>query len=118
MRHTISEGSCEDSRIEGPVTIAEGARVERSILRGPVVIGERCVIRDSYIGPFTSIASGSQIENAEIEYSIVMEDCEVRGLDTRISASLIGRAVKVCKTGGKPSTLRLVLGDSSAVLLP
>jgi glucose-1-phosphate thymidylyltransferase len=118
MQHTGSAGASEDSKIEGPVTISEGAKVERSVVRGPVVIGKGCVIRDSYIGPFTSIAAGSLIENAEIEYSIVMEDCEIKGLDARVSASLIGRGVRVCKTGGKPSTLRLVLGDSSGVLLP
>src|SRR5262245_15504779 len=45
------EGTVDQAtRIEGSVRIAAGATVERSHLRGPVVIGAGAVVRDAYIG--------------------------------------------------------------------
>ena len=44
-----------ESRIEGKVVIEPGAVIERSVVRGPVIIGARARIVHAYIGPFTSI---------------------------------------------------------------
>src|SRR5581483_8348033 len=43
-----------DSRITGRVRLEEGARVIRSTVRGPAVIGKGTVLTDARIGPFTS----------------------------------------------------------------
>src|SRR6185436_3079674 len=44
-----------ESRIEGRVRVEPGAKVERSQIRGPVIIGRGAVITDSHVGPFTAI---------------------------------------------------------------
>lgn len=111
-------GDCQDCRIEGRVAIGEGSRVVNSTIRGPVIIGERCLIQDSFIGPFTAVDSNTSIRSAEIEYSIVLADCVLEDVPGRIEGSLIGRGVRVTRSDRKPSTVRLVLGDSSAVVLP
>ncbi len=103
--------------IEGPVRIGKGTKVERSRLRGPLVIGAGARITDAYVGPFSAIADGVQIERCEIEHSIVMDRSELRAITGRVESSLIGRDVVVTASDARPSAHRLMLGDSSRVEL-
>lgn len=104
------------TQITGRVVIEPGAVVEGSVLRGPVVVGADSKIVDSYLGPFTSIGDGCTLEDAEIEYSIVMSSSSVRGV-SRIEASLIGKGVEVSPAPQTPRTHQLVIGDHSTVRL-
>lgn len=104
----------EGSQIIGEVIAEEGSRIERSVVRGPVVIGRNTRIVDSYIGPYTSVQNSCLIEGTELEYSIVMDEATIRGA-TRIENSLIGRRVRVVPSTGMPTAHRLVLGDHSQV---
>jgi glucose-1-phosphate thymidylyltransferase len=112
------EGSVDAaSVVEGLVRIGPGARIERSRLRGPLVIGAGAVVRDAYVGPFTSIADGVTLERSEIEHSIVLERSRIVGIAQRIESSLIGKDAVVIESALKPRAHRLVLGDSSQVEL-
>jgi glucose-1-phosphate thymidylyltransferase len=97
------------------VTLQRGAVIENSVVRGPAIIGERAVIRNSYIGPFTSIYHDAVIEDSEVEYSIVLEHSVVTGVDGRIQESLIGRYAEVRTADPKPRGHKLMLGDHSRV---
>ena len=107
----------KDSRIEGAVRIGAGTVVEKSTLRGPLIIGPNAVIRNAYIGPFTSIGAGCHIEQCEIEHSIVLERSRLENLTGRVESSLIGKEAVVCASGSRPRTHRLMLGDSSRIEL-
>ena len=113
-----NEGDCQNCRIEGRVSIGKGSRLVNSTVRGPVIIGENCTIEDTFVGPFTAIDSNSKVTRSEIEYSIILSDCTLEDIPSRIEGSLIGRGVKVGRSTGMPKTLQLVLGDSSALQLP
>ena len=104
-----------DSVIEGRVSIGPGTVVERSRLRGPLIIGANARITDSYIGPFTSLGDGVHVLHSEIEHSIVLEHSIIRDLPHRLEDSLIGRYVEVTRSPFKPKAYRLVLGDHSSV---
>jgi glucose-1-phosphate thymidylyltransferase len=106
-----------DSMIEGRVAIGPGTVVERSRLRGPLVIGANARIVDAYVGPFTAIADGVQLSHCEIEHSIVLERATIHDVPRRIESSLIGKEVVVCASDTRPRTHRLMLGDSSRVEL-
>ncbi len=114
----LNEGTEENSKIEGRVHIGRGTKIVNSTVRGPVIIGENCTIEDSFIGPFTAIDSNSKISKTEIEYSILLADCEISEVPGRIERSLIGRGAKVSRSSTWPRTIQLVLGDSSAIVLP
>ena len=103
-----------DSRIIGRVVIEQGAVIERSTVRGPAIIGRGTVVRDTYIGPFTSIYFGCTIEGTEIEHSIVLEQSRICGV-SRIEDSLIGKQVEVAPSSAQPRAHRLMLGDHSRV---
>lgn len=107
----------DESDLIGRVVLEEGASVERSHIRGPAIIGRNSVVRDSYVGPFTSIYHDCSIVNSEIEHSIVLEGVFIDGVP-RIQDSLIGKSVEVRRSASPPAAHRLMLGDHSRVLLP
>ena len=110
------EGTVDaESRIEGKVVIEAGAVVERSIIRGPAIIGSRARIIQAYVGPFTSIGNDVEIQDSEIEHSIVLEGSCVRDLANRVIDSLIGKNVRIYRMPVKPSAFRFMLGDNSEV---
>jgi glucose-1-phosphate thymidylyltransferase len=112
------EGELVDSKVEGRVCIAAGARVERSVIRGPAIIGAGAVVSDAYVGPYTSIAEGVTIERSEVEHSILLAGATVRDLESRMEASLLGRDVKLERSKGVPRTLSMIVGDRSEIWLP
>lgn len=111
------EGEIVDSRVEGRVRIENGALVERSTVRGPAIIGEGARIVDAYIGPYTAIGDGVTIERAELEHSIVMTGSEIRELDQRVEASLIGHNVKIGRGPRVPRAFRFVVGDNAEIAI-
>jgi len=104
-----------DSKIHGKVQIDEGAEIVQSTIRGPAIIGEGTRIIHSYVGPFTSIYYNTLIEDSEIEHSIVMGECKITGLKSRIEDSLIGKNVVISRSTSKPQAYRFMVGDSSEV---
>ena len=109
------DGTVDDSRIEGKVVIEKGAVIERSMIRGPAIIGAGARIIHAYVGPFTSIANDVEIKDSEIEHSIVLEGSCVRDLANRVIDSLIGKNVRIYREPVKPSAYRFMLGDNSEV---
>jgi glucose-1-phosphate thymidylyltransferase len=106
------------SRVEGRVAIDAGAVLERSVVRGPVVIGAGARIVDSYIGPYTSIGQDVEVAGSEVEHSILLAGSSVRHLSTRIEASLLGRNATVARGDEMPKTLRMIVGDNSEIRIP
>jgi glucose-1-phosphate thymidylyltransferase len=104
-----------ESRIEGKVVLEEGAIVERSVVRGPAIIGRRARIVHAYVGPFTSIMNDAEVRDSEIEHSIVLEGSAIIDLAARVEDSLIGRNVRIYRLPVKPSAYRFMLGDNSEV---
>lgn len=105
----------EHTKIFGRVIIEEGAQVNDSVVRGPAIIGRNSKVLHSYIGPFTSIHDNVTITGSEIEHSIVLAECTIEGIGSRIEDSLLGRNVKVHKSDRKPRAYRLMVGDNSEV---
>jgi len=104
----------KDSKIYGRVDIDERVEVINSVIRGPAIIAKGSRIINSYVGPFTSIYYNTLLEEAEVEHSIIMEECKIIKIK-RIEDSLIGRNVIIEKSNFKPKAYRFMLGDSSQV---
>ena len=104
-----------ESRIEGKVIIEPGAVIERSVVRGPVIIGARARIVHAYVGPFTAIMNDVEVRDSEIEHSIVLEGSVLSDLANRVVDSLIGKNVRIYRVTVKPSAYRFMLGDNSEV---
>jgi glucose-1-phosphate thymidylyltransferase len=109
------EGELVDAQVDGRVIVEPGARLERSTVRGPAIIGAGAVVRDSYIGPYTAIGPGCVIEQAEIEHSILLEASSVRHLDGRMESSLLGKNVSISRGDRQPRAYRFMVGDNSEI---
>jgi glucose-1-phosphate thymidylyltransferase len=108
----------EASKVEGRVVIEKGAKLERSVVRGPAVIGAGTRITDSYIGPYTAIDTDVLITGSEVEHSIVLAGSSIRDLYARMEASLLGRDVHVARSDGMPKTLQFLVGDNAEISIP
>jgi glucose-1-phosphate thymidylyltransferase len=109
------DGELVDCRVEGRVAIEAGARLERTTVRGPAVIGAGSEVVDAYIGPYTAIGEGVRIRSAELEHSIVLSGSSISDLEHRIEASLIGRNVRIGRGPALPKAYRFVVGDNADV---
>jgi glucose-1-phosphate thymidylyltransferase len=111
------EGSVDaESLIEGRVVVEPGAEIVNSRVLGPAIIGENTRLVNSYVGPFSSVASDCEIVNSEIEHSVVLKRSRIVDVP-RLTDSLIGRDVEVTRSPRRPRALRLMLGDHSVVEL-
>jgi glucose-1-phosphate thymidylyltransferase len=112
------QGELIDSKVDGRVVVEAGARLERSLVRGPAIIGPDARITDAYVGPYTSIDAGVSVSRAEVEHSILLSGSSVSDLDSRMEASLLGRNVTLSRGDGLPKTLRMIVGDNAEIRIP
>lgn len=104
------------SQVVGKVEIMRGAVIEDSTIRGPVSIAENCRVKNSFIGPFTSIGKGTVIEASSVEHSVILENCRIYCIE-RLADSLLGKGAELVKGEGRSKAIRLFIGDDAKVEL-
>jgi glucose-1-phosphate thymidylyltransferase len=109
------DGELVDSQVDGRVVIESGARLERSTVRGPAIVGAGARLSDCYVGPYTAIGEQCTISHSEVEHSILLEGCTVCDLDGRMESSLLGRNVTVRRGDAQPRAYRFMVGDNSDI---
>lgn len=105
------------SEIIGKVIIEKGAKINKSSIFGPAIIGKDTIIENSYIGPFSSIYYDCEVKNSELEYSIIMEKCKIIDVETRIERSILGKNVEITKGKCRPKSQCFIVGDQSSIKL-
>ena len=106
-----------DSKIQGPVSVHPSAEIRASVIRGPVAIGPDARVSNAYIGPYTSIGAGVEIDCVEIEHSIVLDRAQIRFLSSRVEGSLVGPGARVTRGFHMPRAVRLSIGEGAQVSL-
>jgi glucose-1-phosphate thymidylyltransferase len=112
------EGELIDSTVDGRVVVEPGATLIRAIVRGPAVIGANTRLMDCYVGPYTAIDADCEIQNAEVEHSILLAGSSVRNLDGRMESSLLGRNTRIRRDASQPRAHRFMVGDNSEIGIP
>jgi glucose-1-phosphate thymidylyltransferase len=105
----------EASAVHGRVIVEAGARLVRSTVRGPAIIGAGATLTDCYVGPYTAIGESCAIANAEVEHSILLAGSSVCNLAGRMESSLLGRNVKIRRDDRQPRAYRFMVGDNSEI---
>ncbi len=114
LRSTVIEGDVDDmSTIEGTAVIEAGAKVTRSHLHGPVVVGSGCLLEDANVGPNVSLEPGCSLVRSTVSDAILMRGCQVLDVDG-LTGSILGRNV-IVRHSGTSKAHRLVVGDQSVV---
>ncbi len=109
------DGELIDSRVDGRVVIEAGARLERTTVRGPAIVGADARLTDCYVGPYTAIGERCEITASEVEHSILLAGSSVSHLDGRMESSLLGRNVSVRRGAQQPRAYRFMVGDNSDI---
>src|SRR5919201_1340783 len=112
---TRIDGELVESQCDGRVIVETGARLERATVRGPAIIGAGARLTDCYIGPYTAIGEDCEIEQAEVEHSILLAGSVVRQLHGRMESSLLGRNVTIGRDARQPRAFRFMVGDNSEI---
>ena len=111
-----NNGSIRNSSVKGEVSIGTNCQIENSNINGPMIIGNNSIIKDSVIGPYSSIGEECKIISSNIEYSIIMDGCNISNISRNIKSSLLGKNVKI--SSSKDSNQgRYLLGDQSNIEL-
>ncbi|WP_035847278.1 glucose-1-phosphate thymidylyltransferase [Kitasatospora azatica] len=104
----------EESLLIGTVLLEPGARVVRSRIQGPVVVGAGSLVQDSRVGPYTSVGRDCSLIGTHVDDSIVLDGASVSGVP-RLRGSLIGRSAAVTSADRGNDHHRLVVGDHTQV---
>ena len=101
-------------KIEGEVEIGQGTRIGgKTLIRGPVSIAEYCLIKDSYIGPFTSLGNKVEMHGGNIEHSLVFDDASIV-TPAKIVDSVIGAGSTIsAKHFEMPEGNKIIVGENS-----
>ncbi|MFP4006596.1 MAG: glucose-1-phosphate thymidylyltransferase [Spirulinaceae cyanobacterium] len=105
----------DNSKAIGRVNIGKNSKIVNCTIRGPVIIGENCHLENSFIGPYSSIADGVRLVDADLEHSVVLQDAEVVGIEQRIVDSVIGQRAHLGIAPKRPKALRFMIGDDSKI---
>ncbi|MEU8261691.1 glucose-1-phosphate thymidylyltransferase [Micromonospora sp. NPDC048999] len=106
-----------ESMLHGQVVVEDGARVLRSRVDGPVIIGAGTVVEDSWIGPGTSVGRDCVIHNSGIQESLLLDGAQITGV-RGAGESLIGRRASIRRIAANTVAHRLMLGDDTTVEVP
>lgn len=70
-----------ESEISGIVAAADDARVIRSRLRGPILIGDMAKIEDCQLGPEVVVGEGAQLRAVRLRRAIVAPGAQIEDID-------------------------------------
>ena len=99
---------------KGKANKTKNEKVDGVEIIAPSFIHPSAEVKNSVIGPYSSIGANCKVVNSRIEESIVEADCEIE--DVALSRSLVGMQAKV-RGSGDGHVLQLNVGDNSHVFL-
>ncbi|HMK16231.1 MAG TPA: glucose-1-phosphate thymidylyltransferase, partial [Methanomicrobiales archaeon] len=80
MLRPVNRGTVDGASLEGAVSVGKNTVIRAdSVVSGPVIIGDDCIIEGSSIGPFTSIGNRVTVAGTDLADSIVMEGTRITG---------------------------------------
>jgi glucose-1-phosphate thymidylyltransferase len=109
------DGEVDDSsRLEGDVIVEPGAKVVRSRIIGPAIIGADAVVVDSQVGPFMAVGQACRVESSDVDHSIMLTGSRLIGV-RRVTESILGKESEVVRDAGAAGDYRFLIGDQSSV---
>ncbi|GLU48717.1 glucose-1-phosphate thymidylyltransferase [Nocardiopsis ansamitocini] len=116
LRSTTAGEVDAASVISGTVVVETGARVRRSTIHGPVIIGAGSLVQDSLVGPGTSIGRDCVLHATELRNSILFDEVRLSGA-SGVEDSIIGRGSVVALGTDSGHRRRLLVGDQTRIEL-
>ena len=103
----------DTKNMQGRIKKFENLYLKDSKILGPAYIGKNVTIKNSYIGPYTSINDNVVIEDSEIYNSLIFENSIIK--KSKINNSIIGEETIIDKNFDKPSNSIFISGKGSII---
>ena len=103
----------DSKMMQGRIEKFDDLKLWDSKVYGPSYIGRNVTIKNSYIGPYTSINDNVVIEDSEIYNSLVFENSRIN--NSKINNSIIGEETIIDKNIDKPSHSIFISGKGSII---
>jgi len=100
--------------LEGKANKTQNETADGVEIIAPSFVHSSAEIKNSVIGPYSSIGANCKIVNSWIEQSIVEADCEIQ--DAALSRSLVGIKTRI-RGRGDGQAIQLNVGDNSDLFL-
>jgi glucose-1-phosphate thymidylyltransferase len=111
---SCNNGETDDkTQLSGQVEIGYGSVIQNSLITGPVSIAADCRIIGSYVGPHVSLDQGVNVENSNINSSIVLSGVSIKNVSL-ITESIIGRNAVILKSEAFLGT-KIFIGDNARI---
>tara|TARA_B100000029_G_scaffold513350_1_gene612681 strand:+ start:113 stop:1174 length:1062 start_codon:yes stop_codon:yes gene_type:complete len=110
----------EDEKTKTPygsqIILGEKSKIIDSVLNGPCIIGDNCLIEHSIIEDNTCIQSNSTVKNSRISNSILMSNVKVSNFNS-IHNSIIGNNCDIKLVEKRKSVEKLILGNNTKKII-
>jgi glucose-1-phosphate thymidylyltransferase len=100
-----------EGRVEGMVTLLPGSKVVNSVVRDLAFVGRNTVIRDSFVGPYTSLGDNCEVLGAEVQNSVILDNVKLHQVS--IADSLVGQNSVISREDRVQRAHRIVVGENS-----
>lgn len=100
------------------VQVGAQTKLENCVLKGPVIIGNQCTLKNAVVGPYVSIQDGTELMNCTIENSICLKKARILDIPSPVSHSIFGQHVTLQGVHMQESSLRFILGSDSHLIFP
>ena len=100
----------------GSVLVGKNTKIlGNSQIKGPIIIGENCIIDDAQIGPNVSIGNNTKVKKCHIKNSIIMENCNLQS-SVHLNNSIIPHNSEI-KINDNKEEVTLILGEGTKIFL-
>ncbi len=104
-----------NTKTEGRIKIGKGCKIRNSFLRGPIIIGDKVIIENSFIGPYSSIWDEVKIIDAKMENCVLMKRVLIQEPTKPLDTCLIGEESIIQGGNGVNGTAELFIGNRCSV---
>ncbi len=113
----ISSRLGKDVKVTGAVKIGRHCRIKSSVLKGPLVIGDRVCLEDAVIGPHVSIDDDCAIAGSRLANTILMKKVSLDHLSRPLNNSLIGEESRLFGNTQSPKSEEMFVGSCCVLKL-
>ncbi|GAA0547169.1 glucose-1-phosphate thymidylyltransferase [Actinomadura livida] len=100
------------STVAEDVVVERGARVLRSRIDAPALVGAGSVIEDSHVGPGSAIGRDCLVKSTRLLDSVVLDGASISHV-SGLRSSLIGRGATIGRSRDDRELHRLIVGDDT-----
>lgn len=104
------------NKVLGRVSIGKGCTIINSEIEGPVILGDKVIIKNSKVGPYTSVGDSCEIVGSNLSNSVLMNGVKIYDVKRHpIDMSLVGTDTEIVDAGGKSNTTSLFVGEKCKI---